>query len=205
MKTLLRFVVVGVAFVAALAGRAVESGQPAPDFAFTDIAGQSHKLSDFKGKVVVLEWVNPECPIARKHYESHNMQATQQAALDDGAVWISINSAGYDGAQGNYDNAKAAAWLKDMGFKPTAYVRDLTGKIGHLYHATNTPHMFVINKDGTLVYQGAIDSGNGSGNDIATSTNYVKAALASLKSGQPIAKPATKAYGCSVKYGQNGS
>jgi hypothetical protein len=201
MKTILQSLVCAAAFATALVASAVESGQPAPDFAFTDITGASHKLSDFKGKTVVLEWVNPECPIAKKHYDSHNMQNTQKAALADGAVWISINSAGFDGAQGNYDNAKSAAWLKEMGFQPTAYIRDLSGKIGHLYHATNTPHMFVINKEGTLVYQGAIDSGNG--DNIASATNYVKAALESLKAGKPVEKAATKAYGCSVKYGKS--
>ncbi len=202
MKPIVKSLLFAVALTAAWFGataRAVESGKAAPDFAFTDIAGKSHKLSDFKGRTVVLEWVNPECPIAKKHYESGNMKSTQQAALADGAVWISINSAGYEGAQGNYDNAEAAAWLKKMGFQPTAYVRDLDGKIGHLYHATNTPHMFVINKEGVLVYQGAIDSGDGS--DIATAKNYVKAALAALKAGKPIEKAATKAYGCAIKYG----
>jgi hypothetical protein len=202
MKTIARPFRFAVAFAAALlstAAHAVESGKPAPNFPFTDIAGKSHQLSDFKGKTVVLEWVNPECPIARKHYDSGNMKSTQQAALVDGAVWISINSAGYEGAQGNYNNAKVAAWLKEMGFQPTAYVRDLDGKIGHLYHATNTPHMFVINKEGVLVYQGAIDSGDGS--DIATAKNYVKATLAALKASKPVERAATKAYGCAIKYG----
>ena len=203
MKTILKTFVLAAALVAALSARAgVEPGKAAPDFTFTDITGQSHKLSDYQGKVVVLEWVNPECPIAGRHYNSHNMQRTQQAALDDGAVWISINSAGYAGAQGNYDEAQAAAWLKKMDLHPTAYVRDQSGKIGHLYGAAATPHMFVINRDGTLVYMGAIDSGDGS--NIATSTNYVNAALAAIKAGKPPEKAATRAYGCAVKYGSRG-
>jgi hypothetical protein len=129
------------------------------------------------------------------------MQKTQAAALADGAVWLTINSAGYPGAQGNYDDAKAAAWLAKMDLHPTAYVRDQSGKIGRLYGAATTPHMFVIKADGTLAYMGAIDSGDGS--NIATSTNYVKAALEAIKAGKPVEKPATRAYGCSVKYGKD--
>ena len=122
--------------------------------------------------------------------------------MDDGAVWISVNSAGYPGAQGDYDEAQSAAWLRQMDFHPTAYVRDQSGKIGHLYAAAATPHMFVINPAGTLVYMGAIDSGDG--NNIAASTNYVKAALTAIKAGKPVEKAATRAYGCSVKYGSRG-
>ena len=203
MKTTLKALALVAALAAAVVARAaVEPGQAAPDFTFTDITGQTAKLSDFKGKVVVLEWANPECPVAGRHYDSHNMQNTQKAALDDGVVWISINSAGYPGAQGNYDEARAAAWLKRMDMHPTAYVRDQSGKVGHLYGAAATPHMFVINQDGVLAYMGAIDSGDGS--NIATSTNYVKAALAAIKAGKPVEKSATRAYGCAVKYGSRG-
>ena len=203
MKTILKALTLVAALAAAFVARAaVEPGQAAPDFTFTDITGHTAKLTDFKGKVVVLEWVNPECPIAGRHYNGQNMQNTQKATIDDGAVWISINSAGYPGAQGNYDEAKAAAWLKRMDMHPTAYVRDQSGKIGHLYGAAATPHMFVINQEGTLVYMGAIDSGDGS--NIATSTNYVKAALAAIKAGKRVEKAATRAYGCPVKYGSRG-
>jgi hypothetical protein len=201
-KTFFLAAALAAAFATAAARAAVETGKPAPDFTLTDITGKMHKLSEYKGKVVVLEWVNPECPIAGRHYNSHNMQNTQKAAMDNGAVWISINSAGYPGAQGDYDEAKAAAWLKKMDFHPTAYVRDQSGKIGHLYGAAATPHMFVITKDGTLAYMGAIDSGDGS--NIATSTNYVKAALAAIKAGKPVEKAASRAYGCAVKYGSRG-
>lgn len=203
MKNIAKSIVFAAAFVAAFAvsslRAAVEIGQAAPDFTATDITGKTVKLSDFKGKVVVLEWVNPECPIAMKHYDGGNMASTQKAAADMGAVWLSINSAGYAGAQGDYDNAKAAAWQKQKNFITTAYIRDQSGKIGKAYNAQTSPHMYIITPDGKLAYQGAIDSGNG--NNIATSTNYVKAALASIKAGQPIEKTATKAYGCSVKYG----
>lgn len=201
MKTIARLLLLAAAFAAFCTLRAradVSVGQPAPDFTFTDIAGATHKLSDYKGRIVVLEWTNPECPIAGRHYSTHNMQDTQKAALADGAVWISINSAGYPGAQGNYDEARAAAWLKQVDAHPTAYVRDQSGKIGHLYGAKTTPHMFIITAEGVLAYQGAIDSGNGS--NIATSTNYVESALVALKAGKPIEKTATHPYGCSVKY-----
>ncbi len=199
------FLFVLFALVAAagnLARAAVEVGQPAPDFTLVDVQGRSHKLSDYKGKVVVLEWVNPECPIVVKHYNSQNMQGTQKAAAADGAIWLSINSAGYEGAQGDFNEAAAVDWQKKVGAVTTGYLRDRTSKVGRLYGATSTPHMFVINREGVLVYKGAIDSiPSGSERDIPKATNYVKAALESLKAGQPIAKPVTQAYGCSVKFG----
>jgi peroxiredoxin len=185
-----------------LAHAGVEVGQPAPDFTLTDIAGKAHQLSDYRGKIVVLEWVNPGCPIVQKHYDSHNMQRTQQAAAADGVVWLSINSAGYAGAQGDLSNEEAAAWQKKMGAVTTAYFRDQSGKVGHLYGATATPHLFVIKADGLLAYQGAIDSIPGaSQRDIPKATNYVKAALAAIKAGKPLEKSSTQAYGCAVKYG----
>jgi peroxiredoxin len=191
-----------VAGAAPVARAAAEVGKPAPEFTLTDIQGQTHTLSHYKGKVVVLEWVNPECPIVAKHYRSQNMQGTQKAAAADGAVWLSINSAGYEGAQGDFSNEQAAAWQKQMGAVTTAYLRDRTSKVGRLYGATATPHLFVINKDGVLVYKGAIDSiPSTSERDIPKATNYVKAALDSLKAGKPIAKPVTQAYGCAMKFG----
>lgn len=182
-----------VAFAVQVAS-AVEIGQPAPDFALTDINGVTHKLSDYKGKVVVLEWVNPGCPVVGAHYEAKNMQSTQKAAAADGAIWLQINT----GAGGKKASDEAAAWLKRQDATSTAYLRDVDGKIGRLYHAQTTPHMYVIGKDGALAYQGAIDSGNS--RDIPTATNYVKAALASIKAGKPVEKPVSKAYGCAVKY-----
>jgi hypothetical protein len=199
MKTIAKTFAIAAAFLAALALRAApEIGKPAPDFTLTDINGKTHKLSDYKGKTVVLEWVNPECPIAASHYAAKNMQGTQQVAADQGAVWLSINSASYRGAQGNYDEKQAAAWQKKNGAVTTAYLRDQNGKVGRLYDAKTTPHMYIITADGNLAYQGAIDSGNGS--NIASSTNYVKAALAAIKAGKPIEKTATRPYGCAVKY-----
>jgi hypothetical protein len=206
MKTSAKLLSLAMAFAALVsftaARAAVEVGQPAPDFTLTDITGKVHHLSDYKGKIVVLEWVNPGCPIVQKHYNSHNMQDTQKLAAADSVVWLAINSAGYPGAQGDLSNEEAAAWLKKMGAVTTAYFRDQSGKVGHLYGATATPHMFVIKADGILAYQGAIDSiPSGNTADIAKATNYVKAALSAIKNGKPVEKTATQAYGCSVKYG----
>ncbi len=173
---------------------AVEIGRPAPDFSLSDTNGKTHKLSDYLGKVVVLEWVNPDCPVVRAHYQSRNMQGTQKVAAADGVVWLQINTGN---ARKSID-ADAAAWSKAQGVTATAFLKDTNGRVGRLYHAQTTPHMFIIHRDGTLVYQGAIDSGNS--RDIPTATNYVKAALAAIKAGRPIEKSATKAYGCSVKY-----
>jgi len=190
-----------LAFVPVALMRAeVAIGQPAPDFALTDITGQAHKLSDFRGRTVVLEWVNPECPFVIKHYGSGNMPALQKAAVADGVVWLSINS-GRPGAQGDFDAAKVAEWMKRTGASPTAYFRDQDGKVGRLYAAKTTPHMFVITAEGTLVYDGAIDSiRSAKVEDLAKATNYVKAALASVKAGTPVEKTSSQPYGCSVKY-----
>lgn len=203
MKSLAKLLLVGAAAVAlGLAAQAAPAvGQPAPDFTLTDINGQSHSLSAYKGKTVVLEWVNPHCPIVMKHYEkSGNMPATQKAAVADGAVWLTINS-GHEGAQGDFDAAQVAAWRQKNGAAFTAYLRDHSGKVGKLYDARHTPTLFIIDPEGTLVYAGGIDDISSSNPaDIARANNYVKAAFADLKAGKPVAKAVTKAYGCNVKY-----
>lgn len=188
-------------FVGAYA--APQVGQPAPDFALTDINGSRHSLSDYRGKTVVIEWVNPECPIVKKHYDhSGNIPATQKAATADGVVWLSINS-GHAGAQGDFDKAQVDAWMKAQGVAATAYLRDQDGKVGKLYDARTTPHLFVVNSAGTLVYAGGIDDiRSADAEDIAKAKNYVKAALADLKAGQPVGTPTSKPYGCGVKYGK---
>jgi hypothetical protein len=201
-NTFLMLAAMVLSLTAQSAQAAATVGKAAPDFTMTDIQGKVHKLSEYKGKIVVLEWVNPECPIVVKHYNSQNMQSTQKAAAADGAIWLSINSAGYDGAQGDFSEEQAAAWQKKMGTATTGYIRDRKSSLGRLYGATATPHMFVINKEGVLVYKGAIDSiPSANERDIPKATNYVKAALESLKAGTPIAKPTTQAYGCSMKFG----
>lgn len=181
---------------------AIDVGQSAPDFALTDIDGQKHALSDYRGKTVVLEWNNPDCPIVRKHYDSDNLPKLQREATSDGIVWLLINS-GASGQQGaDYSASDLKSWLKEHHAAPTAYFRDQDGKVGHLYGAKTTPHMFVIDPKGTLVYEGAIDSiSSAKKEDIAHATNYVRDALAALKVGKPISPTATKSYGCSVKYG----
>lgn len=203
MKRMSKFLSLAAALCALAVGlnAAPVVGQPAPDFTLTDLNGQSHTLSSFKGKTVVLEWVNPECPFVVKHYEkSGNMPATQKAALGQGVVWLSINS-GHPGAQGDFDKAKVEAWMNKNGAASTAYFRDQDGKVGKLYDARTTPHMFVINPEGVLVYAGGIDDiRSANPDDIAKATNYVKAALADLAAGRAVQTSSSRPYGCSVKY-----
>lgn len=181
---------------------APEIGQPAPDFALNDIDGKTHQLSDFKGKTVVLEWHNPDCPFVKKNYEkSGNLPAMQKAATADGAIWLIVNSGAAGNQGGDYTAAQLKEYLKKNNSAATAYLPDHDGKVGHLYGAKTSPHLFVINAQGTLVYNGAIDSIRSSNpEDIAKATNYVTAALAALKAGKPVEKPVTEPYGCSVKY-----
>lgn len=184
--------------VSSLAFGAVASGKPAPDFTFTDLTGRTQKLSDFRGKIVILEWLNPGCPYVLRHYRSGNLPDTQAQAAAAGAIWLQINSA----AVGDLDAAKSAEWQKKQGVVATAYVRDPSGQLGRLYGAQTTPHLYVIARDGTLAYQGAIDDQPQASLAATTSAhNYVKAALAALQKGQPVAKPQTEPYGCSIKYG----
>jgi len=180
---------------------AANVGQPAPAFTLTDLDGKTHSLADFKGKTVVLEWVNPDCPFVKKHYDkSGNLPAVQKASVADGVVWLLINSAA-SGKQGDYDAAQAKAWLEKEKSAATAYLRDSDGKVGRAYDAKTTPQLFIINAEGTLVYNGAIDSiRSAKADDIAKAENYVTKALADLKAGKPIATSATQPYGCSVKY-----
>lgn len=204
MKNYLRFLLAAAGLAAfssvGLAAQA-QVGQAAPDFTLTSIEGQSHSLSDFHGKTVVLEWMNQECPFVVKHYQrSGNMPALQKKAAGEGIVWLVINS-GKPGAQGDFSEEKVRAWMKETGAAPTAYFRDQSGDVGRLYGAKVTPHMYVINPEGALVYEGAIDSiRSANAADIAKSDNYVTAALAAVAAGEMPARTNTQAYGCSVKY-----
>jgi peroxiredoxin len=200
MKTLAKTFLIAAAFVAALAANvaraALEVGKPAPDFTLTDVTGKQHKLSDYKGKTVVLEWTSLGCPIVRAHYDAKNMQGTQKLAADDGVVWLQVHT-------GSVSDSDATAWMKRNGTKSTAFLKDTNGKVARAYGAQTTPHMYIINRDGNLVYNGAIDSGDS--RDIPKAANYVKAALASIKAGTPIEKAVSKPYGCAVKYPRNDS
>jgi peroxiredoxin len=184
---------------AALAAPAVV-GQSAPPFSVNDAHGQPVSLADFKGRTVVLEWVNPGCPYVRKHYDSANMQARQKAATQQGVVWLSVNST----AAGHYDYRKPAdmaAWMRSQQAAPTHTLMDSDGKLGRAYGARTTPHLYVIDAKGTLVYAGGIDdrpSANPA--DVKAARNHVDAALADLAAGKPVAQPVTRPYGCSVKY-----
>lgn len=186
--------------VSAPAHAAPELGKPAPDFTATDTNGKEHKLSDFKGKLVVLEWTNPDCPFVKKHYVSKNMQGLQAKYTAQDVVWLSINSSAA-GKEGNQTNEQANAYMAEVGSAATARLVDATGTAGNLYGAKTTPHMFVIDKEGNLAYEGAIDD-NDSANvaDAATAKNYVSAALDSLIAGTPVETAQTQSYGCSVKY-----
>jgi peroxiredoxin len=175
-------------------------GSSAPDFSLTDAKGKAHSLSEYKGKYVVLEWFNPECPFVKKHYGSGNMQKLQEEFTGKGVVWLTIDSSA-PGLEGNLSAEQAEKKIAEWKTKQTALLLDPDGKAGQAYGAKNTPHMFIINPDGKIIYEGAIDS-KASPNpaDIPTSTNYVKAALDESLAGKPVSNPTTKPYGCSVKY-----
>ncbi|MFD2113565.1 thioredoxin family protein [Thiorhodococcus fuscus] len=177
-----------------------EIGAPAPDFTGTDTAGRTWSLSDLAGKTLVLEWTNHDCPYVRKHYGSGNMQALQREATGSGVVWLSVISSA-PGKQGNVSPAEADALTKERDAAPTAVLLDPEGTIGRAYGARTTPHMFVIDGSGTLVYMGGIDDRPTSDPaDIEGAYNYVRAALSDLAAGKPVTNPVTRPYGCSVKY-----
>ncbi len=175
-------------------------GEAAPVFTLTDTHGKEHSLADFKGKYVVLEWVNRDCPFVVKHYESKNMQKTQEAVGGEDTVWLSIISSA-SGNQGHQTPKQANAWKKEQGSEATAILLDESGKVGKDYGAKTTPHMFVINPEGKVVYAGAIDS-NASADkaDVEKAENYVKNAVTAAKAGKPVEPASTQPYGCAVKY-----
>ncbi len=193
--------VLATAIFATQAFAAATVGAPAPDFALTDSSGQTQTLAQYKGKTVVLEWNNPGCPFVRKHYTSGNIPKQQAAATAAGVVWLTINS-GASGKQGDLDTTGAKAFMAQYSAKPSAYLFDRDGKVGHLYGAKTTPHMYVIDGTGTLRYMGGIDSiPSTDQEDIAKATQYVPQALAELKAGKPVSVTTSQPYGCSVKYG----
>lgn len=172
---------------------------PAPGFSLKDADGRVRTLAEFRGKVVVLEWINEGCPYVKKHYQG-NMQALQKAAVADGVVWLSVCSSA-PGQQGHVDGAGAKRFIAAKGAAPTAFLLDPTGVAGKAWGTKTTPHMYIVDKAGQLVYQGGIDDKpTANVADIAGATNYVKAALADLKAGRPVKVAFSKPYGCSVKY-----
>jgi peroxiredoxin len=175
-------------------------GQPAPAFELTDASGKSVTLADFKGRYVVLEWTNPGCPFVLKHYGSQNMQSLQKEATAKGVVWLAISST----AHGHSDYLAPAALVaqyKQWGAAPTAMLMDDSGKVGKTYGARTTPHMYVIDPKGQLLYAGGIDDKRSANpDDVKTAKNFVRAALGEAMAGKPVSTPSATPYGCSVKY-----
>lgn len=181
----------------------VKTGNPAPDFTLKGSDGKTYKLSDFKGQVVVLEWLNHLCPIDSQQYAAGNMQAVQKEAKGKDVVWFSIISSGPD-MEGYVTPTEANEDAIKFKAVPTAILLDPDGTVGHLYAAKTTPNMYVINKDGVLVYQGAMDSITPrSPEDVAKADPWLKNAMEATVAGQPVANGTTKPYGCSIKYASN--
>jgi peroxiredoxin len=185
---------------AAFASESPSVGSAAPDFSAPDAKGATHSLSEYKGKYVVLEWFNPECPFVKKHYGSGNMQKLQEEFTGKGVVWLSVDSSA-PGKEGSLTPEQAEKKMSEWKTRSTALLLDQDGKVGQAYGAKNTPHMFVINPEGKVIYEGAIDSkATPNPADIPLSTNYVKAALDESLAGKAVTTAQTKPYGCSVKY-----
>lgn len=183
-----------------LAHAAATVDAPAPAFKAVAADGKAVSLAGLRGKTVVLEWTNHDCPYVRKHYDSGNMQAQQKAATAQGVVWLQVISSA-PGQQGFVDGATAQALNAKREAAPTGTLLDPQGEIGRLYGAQTTPHLYVIRPDGTLAYKGGIDSiATADKADIATAEPYVKQALAAVAAGRKVEKASTRAYGCSVKY-----
>src|ERR1700759_4260103 len=188
------------AFLFATSARSAQIGSQAPDFHATDSNGKTQSLDQYKGKYVVLEWHNHDCPYTIKHYKSGNMQSLQKEWTAKGVVWFTVISSA-PGTQGYVDAAQETAYMKKMGAQPTPAILDPKGEIGHLYGAKTTPNMFIIDPTGKLIYAGAIDDHPTTDtSDIPSSKNYVTTALTEAMAGQPVQIAYTRPYGCSVKY-----
>lgn len=175
-------------------------GQASPDFSLTDTSGKTVRLSDFKGKHVVLEWNNPGCPFVRKHYNTANMQTLQKEAAGKGVVWLAVNST--EKTHTDYMTPQVLGkWMVEQKASPTATLMDESGDVGKAYGARTTPHMYVVNPQGVLIYAGGIDSiPSASVDDIKTATNYVRQTMNEVMAGKAVSTPTTRPYGCSVKY-----
>ena len=199
-RTALAITFGGLAAMALPAAAKPQIGQPAPAFQAVDADGRTRSLEEFKGKTVVLEWTNNGCPYVGKHYNSGNMQRLQRDAAKAGVVWLTIASSAPD-MQGYVTGPQAKAWKAKVNAASTAILLDPNGRLGRTYDARVTPHMFVIDGAGKLVYMGGIDDKPSSElSSLKGATNYVSAALADVKAGRPVAQPVTRPYGCGVKY-----
>jgi peroxiredoxin len=191
-----------LSFLLSVYSVAARVGEAAPDFTGTDSSGQTHKLSQYRGKYVVLEWHNQGCPYTKKHYESGNMQKLQKDWTAKGVVWLSVISSA-PGKQGYVTASEENDYLKRMNAAPTAVLLDPKGELGRMYGAKTTPHMYIIDPQGRLIYNGAIDDRpTADQSDIAGAKNYVSQALEEATAGKPVSTAATTPYGCSVKYAQ---
>ena len=201
MKRLVLGLAAALAVVTApVSALAATVGQPAPEFSAPDLAGKAVKLSDFRGKFVVLEWTNPECPYVRRHYDSGNMPSLQKEFAAKGVVWLAVNSSSPESGEFTPPDGMTK-WVAAKGAAPTAVLIDKDGKVGRLYGARTTPHMYVIDPQGKLVYAGAIDDKRWANvEETKSAKNHVRAALNEAMAGKPVAVSATTPYGCSVKY-----
>jgi hypothetical protein len=185
---------------ALLAAWAARVGEPAPSFTATDSNGKVHKLSEYRGRFVVLEWSNRGCPYTQKHYNSGNMQRLQREWTGRGVIWLTVISSA-PGKQGYVTASEENTYLKQVNAAPTAVLLDPMGALGHLYDAKTTPHIFIISAQGTLIYNGAIDDRpTTNAADVSGAKNYVSAALDEATSGKPVGNSTSRPYGCSVKY-----
>jgi len=192
--------VVGFTLLAFSVGWAARVGEAAPDFTATDSNGEVHKLSEYQGKYVVLEWTNRGCPYTQKHYSSGNMQRLQREWTGRGVIWLTVASSA-PGKQGYVTASEENAYLKQANAAPTAVLLDPAGTLGHLYDAKTTPDIFIIGPKGVLIYSGAIDDRPSTDvADVNGAKNYVSLALDEATSGKPVSNPTTRPYGCSVKY-----
>jgi peroxiredoxin len=192
-----------VAVITTLPGVALAApkvGAPAPAFAGTDTTGKAWSLEDLQGQPVILEWTNHDCPYVQKHYDTGNMQALQQDATKAGYVWLSVISSA-PGKQGHVSAAEAEALTASRKAAPSAVLLDADGTIGRAYEARTTPHLFVIDEQGTLVYMGGIDDRPTTDpDDVEGAENHIRAVMAARAAGEPIAMAVTRPYGCSIKY-----
>jgi AhpC/TSA family protein len=187
-------------FVGLWAGNATRVGNRAPDFTATDSNGRVHKLSEYQDKFVVLEWTNRGCPYTQKHYNSGNMQRLQREWTSRGVIWLTVISSA-PGKQGYVKAGEENVYVKQVNAAPTAVLLDPTGVLGRLYDAKTTPHMFIIDPKGILIYNGAIDDRPTTDlADVNGARNYLTLALEEATSGKPVSIPTTRPYGCSVKY-----